>query len=156
MKKILLLAILIGTSATAQFRSDKTREQYAEETGNYAPGSQVSLLVGLPNTFELGYSYTDILTWGASIESIKRSNVNNANPFYAGYLSIGGEFERVTITVKGGATRLQQQGATEQTIHFVYGGSFEYRLIPNLGIVIGSDRACDCLLMGINVHIGRK
>lgn len=156
MKKILLLAILIGTSASAQFRSNLTREQYAENVDNYKPGSQVSLMVGLPNTFELGYSYTDILTWGASIESVKRSNVNNANPFYAGYVSIGGEFERVTITVKGGATRLQQQGATEQTIHFVYGGSFEYRVIPNLGLMVGSDRACDCLLFGVNLHLGTK
>lgn len=156
MKKLVLLLSLFSFCANAQFRSKYTREQFAEMSDNYKPGSQVSVLVGNPNTIELGYSYTDLLTWGVSVESIKRDNVNNANQFYAGYLSIGGEFERVTITVKGGATRLQQQNATEQTIHFVYGGSVEYRVIPNLGVVVGSDRACDCLLMGVNVHFGRK
>jgi hypothetical protein len=156
MKKIFLLLGLISLCANAQFRSHLTREQYAENVDNYKPGHQVSVLVGNPNTIELGYSYTDILTWGASFESVKRDNVNNSNPFYAGYVSIGGEFERVTITVKGGASRLQQQGANEQTIHFVYGGSFEYRVIPNLGVVVGSDRACDCLLLGVNIHFGNK
>lgn len=156
MKKIFLLLSLISLCANAQFRSDLTREQYAENVDNYKPGHQVSVLASTQNAWEVGYSYTDILTWGASLESVKRDNVNNSNPFYALYGSIGGEFERVTITIKLGATRLQQLGATDQTIHFAYGGSFEYRVIPNLGVVVGSDTVCDCLLAGVNIHFGEK
>jgi hypothetical protein len=156
MKKIFLLLSLISLCANAQFRSNLTREQYAENVDNYKPGSQVSVLVGTKNTWEVGYSYTDIMTWGASFERTQSDKVNNQKPYYAVYGSIGGEFERVTITIKLGATQLQQMGATEQTIHFTYGGSFEYRIIPNLGIVIGSDSTCDCLLGGVNIHFGEK
>lgn len=156
MKKIFLLLGLFSLCANAQFRSNQTREQYADSVDNYKPGNQVSVLVSTQNAWEVGYSYTDIITWGASFESIQYDSVNNKKPYYAVYGSIGGEFERVTITVKGGATRLQQLGATEQTIHFVLGGSFEYRVTPNLGIVIGSDSACDCLLGGVNIHFGDK
>ncbi len=153
MKKLLILFVLIGATANAQF--NETREQYAENVGNYKPSSQVSLLVG-KNTWEVGYSYTDILTWGVSFERTQFDNVNNQKPFYAVYGSIGGEFERVTITVKAGATQLKQIGSNVTTQHFTYGGSFEYRVIPNLGIVVGSDSTCDCLLMGVNVHFGKK
>ena len=153
MKKIFLLLGLISLSANAH--SNQTREQYADNVGNWKPSSQVSLMVG-KNTVEVGYSYTDILTWGGSFEVIQNDLVNDQKPFYALFGSLGGEFENVTITIKLGATKLKQMGATEQTIHFTYGGSFEYRVIPNLGIVIGSDSTCDCLLGGVNIHFGEK
>lgn len=153
-KLLLLLLLLIGTTVSAQF-SNLTKEQYAENVDNYKPGSQVFVMLG-KNTWEVGYSYTDILTWGASFERTQFDSVNNQKPFYAIYGSIGGEFERVTITVKMGATRLQQMGATEQTIHFTYGGSFEYRVTPNIGLAIGSDSTCDTVLYGLVYHIGEK
>lgn len=72
MKKLLLLLLFIGLSANAQFlRSNLTREQYAANVDNYKPGSQVSVLLG-KNTVELAYSYTDIITWGGSIERIQK------------------------------------------------------------------------------------
>ena len=155
MNRTFLLLNLISLSANAQFRSDLTREQYAYNVGNYKPSGQVSLLIG-KNTWEVGYSYTDIFTWGVSFERTQSNNVNNQKPYYAVFGSIGGEFERVTITIKLGATKLKQINSDRQTIHFTYGGSFEYRVIPNLGIVIGSDSTCDCLLTGINIHLGEK
>lgn len=156
MKKLVLLLSLISLCANAQFRSNLTREQYAENVDNYKPGHQVSLMVGNPNTFEIGYSYTDILVWGASFESIKYSTVNNGNPYYAGYVSIGGESQEFTMSVKGGLTRLQQLNDTEQSTHIVFGGTIGYRVIPNLSVILGSDTACDCFLLGVNVHLGRK
>jgi hypothetical protein len=156
MKKLLLLLLFIGLSANAQFlRSNLTREQYAENVDNYKPGSQVSVLLG-KNTVELAYSYTDIITWGGSIERIQKDIVNDQKPFYAFFGSLGGEFEDVTITVKMGVATLKKMGSTENTTNFVYGGSFEYRVIPNLGIVIGSDSACDTLLTGLVYHFGDK
>lgn len=153
MKKIFLLLSLISLCANAQF--NQTREQYANDVGNWRPGSQVSLMVG-KNTAEIGFSYTDIITWGGSFEVIKNDLVNDQKPFYALFGSIGGEFENVTITIKLGVASLKQMESLERTTHFVYGGSFEYRVIPNLGIVIGSDSACDTLLGGLVYHFGEK
>jgi hypothetical protein len=155
MKKLILLLLFIGVSANAQFRSNLTREQYADNVDNYKPGSQVTLMVG-KNTAEVAFSYTDILTWGGSVEVIQNDMVNDKKPFYALYGSIGGEFDRVTITVKMGVTSLKQMDSLERTTHIVYGGSFEYRVVPNLGIVVGSDSACDTLLGGLVYHFGEK
>ncbi len=44
MKKLILLLLFIGVSANAQFRSNLTREQYADNVDNYKPGSQVTLM----------------------------------------------------------------------------------------------------------------
>jgi hypothetical protein len=153
MKKVFLLLGLISLCANAQF--NQTREQYADNVGNWRPGTQVSLMVG-KNTAEVGVSYTDILTWGASFEVIKNDLVNDQKPFYALYGSLGGEFENVTITIKCGVTSLKQIESIERTTHFVYGGSFEYRIVPNIGIVVGSDSACDTLLGGVVYHFGEK
>lgn len=153
MKRLSFIILLVGMTANAQF--NQTRDEYAKSVGNYKPSSQVSLLVG-KNTWEVGYSYTDILTWGLSFERTQFDNVNNQKPFYALYGSIGAEFSDVTITIKAGGTKLQQMNSDKQTTHFSYGGSFEYRVIPNLGVVVGSDATCDCLLVGVNVHFGEK
>ena len=96
------------------------------------------------------------ITWGGSVEVIQNDMVNDKKPFYALYGSIGGEFDRVTITVKMGVTSLKQMDSLERTTHIVYGGSFEYRVVPNLGIVVGSDSACDTLLCGLVYHFGEK
>ena len=50
------------------------------------------------------------------------------------YGSIDGEFDRVTITIKMGVTSLKQMDSLERTTQIVYGGSFEYRVVPNLGL----------------------
>jgi hypothetical protein len=153
MKRLLFLSLLVSASVSAQF--NQTREQYADNVGNWKPGTQVSLMVG-KNSAEVGFSYTDIITWGGSLEVIQNDLVNDKKPFYALYGSIGGEFENVTITIKVGATNLKQMESLERTTHFVYGGSFEYRVVPKLGIVIGSDSACDTLLGGLVYHFGEK
>lgn len=154
MNKLLLALVFIGVSANAQF--NQTREQYADNVGNYRPGIQASFLTDGSRTFEVGVSYTDILTFGGSIERTQSNVTNNQEPFYGVFGSIGGEFERVTITVKGGVTNLQQMGATERTTHIVFGGSFEYRILPNIGLIIGSDSLCDRLLLGVAYHFGEK
>ncbi len=152
MKQIYLLILLFSITVQAQYSA---RELYAENVGNYKPGSQLSLLVG-KNSWEIGYSYTDIFTWGASFERTQDDRVNDQKPFYALYGSVGAEFGRITVTIKSGAVKLQQMGSDEQTIHFTYGGSLEYRIIPNLGIVVGSDVTVDNILLGINIHLGDK
>jgi hypothetical protein len=153
MKKVFLLLGLISLCANAQF--NQTREQYADNVGNWRPGTQASLMVG-KNTVEVGISYTDIITWGGSFEVIKNELINDNKPFYALFGSMGGEFENVTITIKIGVTQLKQIESLERTTHFVYGGSFEYRIIPNLGIVVGSDSACDTFIGGLVYHFGEK
>lgn len=81
-------------------------------------------------------------------------------PFYELYGSIDGEFDRVTITVKMGVTSLKQMDSLERTTQIVYGGTFEYRVeyrvVPNLGIVVGSDSVCDTLLGGLVYHFEEK
>ena len=157
MKKLLLLLLFIGVSTNAQFRSNLTKEQYTDNVDNYKPDSQV---ISGKNTTNLAFSYTDILTWGGSVEVIKNDIVNDKKPFYELYGSIDGEFDRVTITVKMGVTSLKQMDSLERTTQIVYGGTFEYRVeyrvVPNLGIVVGSDSVCDTLLGGLVYHFEEK
>lgn len=74
MKKLLLLLLFIGVSTNAQFRSNLTKEQYTDNVDNYKPDSQV---ISGKNTANLAFSYTDILTWGGSVEVIKNDIVND-------------------------------------------------------------------------------
>lgn len=151
MNKLLLLMILI----TSQAYSQSKREQYAKDNDNYFPGTQVSLLAS-PDSYEIGVSYTDILTYGVSFERTQFDIVNDEKSFYALYGSLGGEFERVTITVKIGGTSLKQMYAENTTIHLAYGGSLEVRITPNIGIIVGADNVVDTFLYGLCYHFGEK
>jgi hypothetical protein len=151
MKKLLLLMILI----TSQVYSQSKREQYAKDNDNYFPGTQVSLLAS-PDCYEIGVSYTDILTYGVSFERAQFDIVNDEKSFYALYGSLGGEFERVTVTVKIGGTSLKQMNAENTTIQLAYGGSLEVRITPNIGIIVGADNVVDTFLYGLCYHFGEK
>ncbi|HEU4789925.1 MAG TPA: hypothetical protein VFS71_09580, partial [Flavobacterium sp.] len=129
MKKLLLLMILI----TSQANSQSKREQYAKDNDNYYPGTQVSLLAA-SDSYEIGVSYTDILTYGVSFERTQFDTVNDEKSFYAIYGTLGGEYKRVTVTVKMGGTSLKQMNAENTTIQFAYGGALEVRIRPNIGI----------------------
>ncbi len=151
MKKLLLLMILI----TSQANSQSKREQYAKDNDNYYPGTQVSLLAS-PSSYEIGVSYTDILTYGVSFERTQFDIVNDEKSFYAIYGSLGGEFERVTVTVKIGGTGLKQMYADNTTIQLAYGGAIEVRITPNIGVIVGADNVVDTFLYGLCYHFGAK
>lgn len=159
MKKIKLLCLLMlfASSAYSQFNKAKS-EKYAYENDNFTPGFQASVLVG-NRSYEVDLSYTDILTYGIAIERTQDKGSNGANggkPFYAYYATFGGEFERITLTVKLGSCTLQQIGADYKSTHFVYGGSIEYRITPNIGIIVSADKVAMSPLGGITYHFGEK
>lgn len=151
MKKLLLLMVLITSYANSQSK----REQYAKDNNNYHPGTQVSLLAS-PSSYEIGVSYTDILTYGVSFERTQFDIVNDEKSFYAIYGSLGGEFERVTVTVKIGGSSLKQMYAENTTIQLAYGGALEVRITPNIGVLVGADNVVDTFLYGLCYHFGEK
>jgi hypothetical protein len=151
MIKLLLLLILI----TSQANSQSKREQYAKDNDNYIPGTQVSLLAS-PDSYEVGVSYTDILTYGVSFEKNQFDTLNDEKSFYAIYGSLGGEFKRVTVTVKMGGTSLKQKDAEDTTIQFAYGGAIEVRITPSIGVIVGADNVVDTFLYGLCYHFGGK
>lgn len=140
---------------TSQAYSQSSREQYAKDNDNYFPGTQVSLLAS-PDSYEIGLSYTDILTYGVSFERTQFDIVNDEKAFYAIYGSLGGEFERVTVTVKIGGTSLKQMNTENTTIQLAYGGALEVRITPNIGIIVGADNVVDTFLYGLCYHFGEK
>ena len=151
MKKFLLLLVLI----TSQANSQSKREQYAKDNDNYNPGTQVSFLAS-SNTYEVGVSYTDILKYGVSFEKTQFDKVNDQKSFYAIYGSLGGEFKRITVTVKLGGTSLKQMNSEHTTIQFAYGGAIEVRITPNIGVIVGADNVVDTFLYGLCYHFGKK
>jgi hypothetical protein len=104
---------------TLQANSQSKREQYAKDNNNYTPSTEVSLLAS-PSSCEIGVSYTDILTYRASFEKTQFDIVNDEKSFYTIYGSLGGEFERITVTVKIDVTSLKQMYAKNTTILLTY------------------------------------
>lgn len=149
MKKLFFLIALFVLSCSSY--SQTARDNYARANGNYMPTIQSTILFS-KNSVEVGASYTDVIVFGAALQVAQFDNLNDGRSFCVGYATFGGEFERVTITSKIGATKLKKQNQSTSEFSVEWGGSIEYRVIPQLGIVVGSDSVCNNLLLGVSYH----
>lgn len=149
MKKLFFLIALFVVSCNSS--SQMNRSSYARSVGNYEPTIQTTTLLS-KNSVEVGVSYTDIVTFGAAVQVAQFNELNDGKAFYTGYATCGSEFERITITAKIGATKVKKLAQDKAEFSIEWGGSIEYRIIPQLGVVVGSDSVCDNLLLGVSYH----